>query len=72
MRVEIDAYARNVGHPPPGLGELRFRTLERFGMTLPRDPWGQPYRYERRANARSYDLSSDGPDGLPSVDDLRE
>jgi oligopeptide/dipeptide ABC transporter ATP-binding protein len=72
LRVEIDAYARNVGHPPPGLGELRFRTLERFGMTLPRDPWGQPYRYERRANARSYDLSSDGPDGLPSVDDLRE
>jgi oligopeptide/dipeptide ABC transporter ATP-binding protein len=72
LRGEIDAYARNVGHLPPGLGELRFRTLERFGMTLPKDPWGQPYRYERGADVGSYDLSSDGPDGLPSVDDLRE
>jgi oligopeptide/dipeptide ABC transporter ATP-binding protein len=71
LRGEIDAYARNVGHPPSELGQLRFRTLEHFGMTLPRDPWGQPYRYERRGGG-SYDLSSDGPDGLQSADDLRE
>jgi hypothetical protein len=60
LRQQIDAYATNVGHPPPSLAELRFRTIERFGMSLPRDPWGRPYRYVPGEGARGYELTSGG------------
>jgi oligopeptide transport system ATP-binding protein len=60
LRQQIDAYASNVGHPPPSLAELRFRTIERFGMSLPRDPWGRPYRYVPGEGARGYELTSGG------------
>jgi hypothetical protein len=66
LRGAVDAYARNVGRPPRSLGELRFRTIERFGLGTPRDPWGRPYRYRPPD-----ELTSDGPDGIPSDDDLR-
>jgi oligopeptide transport system ATP-binding protein len=70
LRSEAEAYARNVGRPPRGLDELRFRTVERFGAAGPRDPWGHPYRYRPPADGQSYAITSDGPDGLPSADDL--
>jgi oligopeptide/dipeptide ABC transporter ATP-binding protein len=66
LRGEVDAYARNVGRPPRSLTELRFRSVERFGMGAPRDPWGQPYRYHPPD-----ELASNGPDGVPSADDLQ-
>jgi peptide/nickel transport system ATP-binding protein len=70
LRRQIDAYASNVGHPPPSLAELRFRTIERFGMSLPRDPWGTPYRYTPGDGGR-YELTSSGADGMVSEDDVR-
>lgn len=40
--------------------------------TLPKDPWGQEYVYRCPGthNADGYDLSSNGPDGTPSEDDI--
>ena len=35
---------------------------------MPRDPWGRAYAYERTADG--YKLSSPGPDGQPSRDDI--
>jgi oligopeptide transport system ATP-binding protein len=70
LRGEVEDYASNVGRPPRTLGELRFRTIERFGMAGPRDPWGRSYRYLPPADGgKGYSLSSDGPDGVPSEDD---
>jgi oligopeptide transport system ATP-binding protein len=71
LRSEIDAYTRNVGRAPHTLGEIRFRTVERFGMSGLRDPWNHPYRYQPPLSGMPYELSSDGPDGTPSADDLR-
>jgi hypothetical protein len=69
LRSEITAYAANVGSLPPSLNELRWRTVEQFGMGAPRDPWGHPYRYQ--LGAGRFQLSSTGPDGVPSSDDLQ-
>jgi oligopeptide transport system ATP-binding protein len=66
LRQQIDAYATNVGHPPPSLAELRFRTIERFGMSLPRDPWGRPYRYVAGEGASGYELTSSDAVGAPA------
>jgi hypothetical protein len=71
LRQQIDAYASNVGQRPASLSELRLRTIERFGMSLPRDPWGHPYLYAPGEGDRGYDLSSSGADGVPSEDDIR-
>ena len=40
--------------------------------TVPKDPWGHEYVYESPGthNADSYDLSSMGPDGVESEDDV--
>jgi hypothetical protein len=69
LRNEIAAYAANVGALPLSLNDLRWRTVEQFGMGAPRDPWGRPYRYQ--LGATGFELSSTGPDGVPSADDLR-
>jgi general secretion pathway protein G len=39
---------------------------------LPQDPWGRPYAYTSPGthNRESYDLSSLGPDGVESKDDI--
>jgi len=39
---------------------------------IPRDPWGRPYNYvcPGAYNKNSYDLSSYGPDGVESQDDI--
>jgi len=71
LRQQIDAYAGNVGSLPPSLGELRFRSVERFGMSQPRDPWGRLYQYAPGGNERGYALTSLGADGIPSDDDVR-
>jgi len=42
--------------------------VEEFGMGAPRDPWGHPYRYQ--LGSTGFELSSTGPDGVPSTDDL--
>jgi hypothetical protein len=69
LRSEIAAYAANVGSVPASLNELRWRTVEQFGMGPPRDPWGHPYRYQLAASG--FQLSSTGPDGVQSADDLQ-
>jgi oligopeptide/dipeptide ABC transporter ATP-binding protein len=71
LRADIEAYSRNVGQLPAALADLRLRTVERFGAQTPRDPWSHPYRYAAAADGQSFDLSSDGPDGAPSADDIR-
>jgi hypothetical protein len=71
LRQRIEAYASNVGSWPASLGDLRFRSIERFGMNQPRDPWGRPYQYALADGARGYELASSGADGVPSDDDIR-
>ena len=71
LRAEVEAYARNVGSLPAALGDLRLRTVERFGSGAPIDPWGHPYRYGKHADGIGFELSSDGADGSPSADDVR-
>ena len=72
LRQQVEAYAENVGTWPPSLAELRFRTIERFGMGPPRDPWGRLYRYAPGGSGEGgHELASDGPDGVPSADDIR-
>ncbi|HWO14838.1 MAG TPA: type II secretion system protein GspG, partial [Polyangiaceae bacterium] len=70
LRGEVEAYRRNVGRWPTALGDLRFRTVERFGSGAPLDPWGRPYRYAPSADGRGFELSSDGADGVPGDDDV--
>jgi peptide/nickel transport system ATP-binding protein len=71
LHDEVEAYAANVGALPSALGDLRFRTVERFGLGAPLDPWGRPYRYAKGADGVGFELSSDGADGVPSADDVR-
>ncbi|MEY2936149.1 MAG: hypothetical protein RL033_6898 [Pseudomonadota bacterium] len=71
LREEITAHAANVGALPASLTELRWRTIERFGDVVPRDPWGRPYQYVPAAGGRSFELTSAGADGVSSADDVR-
>jgi hypothetical protein len=71
LAAELTAYEHNVGRLPEALVELRWRTIERFGATQPRDPWGNVYRYERGPEGKDFTLSSAGADGVPSADDVR-
>jgi oligopeptide/dipeptide ABC transporter ATP-binding protein len=71
LREEIAAHAANVGALPASLTELRWRTIERFGDVVPRDPWGRPYLYVPAAGGRSFELTSVGADGVSSADDVR-
>ena len=71
LSAEVEAYARNVGTLPAALGDLRFRSVERFGSGAPLDPWGHPYHYAMLPDGVGFELSSAGPDGVPSQDDVR-
>jgi general secretion pathway protein G len=53
---------------PPALQGWRGPYLDK----LPMDPWGRPYVYQSPGthNPTSFDLSSLGPDGIPSADDI--
>jgi hypothetical protein len=70
LAAELAAYEHNVGRLPDSLSALRWRTIERFGAAQPRDPWGNPYRYERSSAGSGYALSSAGADGVTSADDV--
>lgn len=62
LAYRIDQYRQSHGEMPSSLNDI--------GMADYRDPWGKPFRY--RPDARSYLLSSDGPDQVPSTtDDVR-
>jgi oligopeptide/dipeptide ABC transporter ATP-binding protein len=71
LRAQVEAYAANVGQLPAALADLRERTVERFGLEAPRDPWGRPYRYSRQPGGAAFELSSDGADGITGPDDPR-
>jgi oligopeptide/dipeptide ABC transporter ATP-binding protein len=71
LREEVAAHAANVGALPASLTELRWRTIERFGDAVPRDPWGRPYQYVPAADRRSFEITSAGADGVSSADDVR-
>ena len=53
-------------------GDERWRGPYLKKKTLPLDPWGREYVYVAPGthNADTYDLSSVGPDGVPSGDDV--
>jgi oligopeptide/dipeptide ABC transporter ATP-binding protein len=71
LGAEVNAYAKNVGSMPESLAELRWRTIERFGATAPRDPWGHAFLYARSPDRTGFTLASAGSDGVPSGDDIR-
>ncbi|HEY3234349.1 MAG TPA: type II secretion system protein GspG [Polyangiaceae bacterium] len=65
LRRSIDAYrSEHDGGCPPTLGAVV--DYGRF-TELPRDAWGRPFRLicPGRVPNAPYELSSDGPDGLP-------
>jgi len=70
LTAEVSAHEHNVGRAPDSLSALRWRTIERFGASQPRDPWGNVYRYERHPEGKGFVLSSLGTDGVPSADDV--
>ena len=73
VALALDLYEFDLGTYPETLDELVAREgngpyLKRG---LPRDPWGRPYEYVRNsAHQQDYDLSSLGPDGQRSDDDI--
>lgn len=73
IALALDLYEFDLGGYPASLEELMAR--EGHGpylkKGLPRDPWGRPYQYVREsAHQQDYDLSSLGPDGQRSDDDI--
>lgn len=68
LTAELTAYATNWGEYPSHLTQLRWRLYEAFPTGEPRDPWGNPWRYER--TQQGYRLLSSGRDGKPGTDDL--
>lgn len=55
---------------PGGSNNWRGPYLEKSAM--PKDPWGNDYvyNYPGQHNSHSYDLKSNGPDGVASADDV--
>ncbi|MGQ9591518.1 MAG: type II secretion system major pseudopilin GspG [Planctomycetota bacterium] len=82
LEVALDAFEIDVGRFPTseeGLralvqapGSLRNWRGPYIKRGVPNDPWGNPYvyRYPGRHNVDGYDLSSLGPDGRESADDI--
>jgi len=65
VRQGLDAFrADHQGACPGALGDL---TRQGYLTMEPVDAWGRPLRLAcpGRENAQGYDLSSDGPDGVP-------
>jgi peptide/nickel transport system ATP-binding protein len=69
---EVRGYQRNTGAYPKALGELGFRLYFVFDDGQNRDPWGHPFQYRTGADsgAPNFALTSLGPDGFPSADDI--
>ena len=75
IALALDLYEFDLGTYPASLEELTVR--EGHGpylkKGLPHDPWGRPYQYVREsAHQQDYDLSSLGPDGQRSDDDIAD
>jgi len=83
--LSLDLYELDLGRYPDALDALVTRhppadlTEEERGRWsgpylkkgLPNDPWGRAYHYARESqHDQDYDLSSVGPDGHPSRDDI--
>ncbi|MES2570242.1 MAG: type II secretion system major pseudopilin GspG [Verrucomicrobiota bacterium] len=78
IELALDSYEVDTGSYPQGLGAL---TDEPSGTQnwkgpylkkgVPADPWGNAYvySYPGKSNAKSYDISSMGPDGRSGGDD---
>jgi oligopeptide/dipeptide ABC transporter ATP-binding protein len=71
LSAEIDARARLVGAFPERLSDLGWRLYPIFPDGVPEDPWGRRLEYRAPAGERRFELTSLGPDGVPSADDLR-
>jgi general secretion pathway protein G len=82
LEPPLEAYRATMNsYPPssPGLAALR-EPLPDSGrrwagpyikIPIPADPWGRPFRYQSpgRHNPASYDLWSQGPDGIDGTPD---
>jgi len=84
LQSVLENYRRSTGHLPSAARNwealLPTQTAGNFLISIPIDPWGNPYRYTDRAvgakhgadesaNIEDVTISSDGPDGLPGTSD---
>jgi general secretion pathway protein G len=76
IALALDMFEMDIGHYPdklddlrsnPGLGE---RWRGPYLKKDPKDPWGQPYKYEKISDGTDYRLCSGGPDEGKSEDDI--
>lgn len=85
VSLALDLYELDLGRYPESLEEVAAKdppadlAQEERGRWngpyvkkgLPRDPWGRAYHYARESqHGQDYDLSSFGPDGHQSRDDI--
>jgi oligopeptide/dipeptide ABC transporter ATP-binding protein len=71
LSTELEDRKRTTGSYPSDLAELGWRLYPLFAGGRALDPWGHPFRYRAPGRSgRPFDLSSDGPDGAPSADDV--
>lgn len=73
IALALDLYEFDLGEYPGSLEALvgREGNGPYLKKGLPRDPWGRPYQYVRDSgHQQDYDLSSLGPDGQRSDDDI--
>ena len=55
---------KHMNYPGGGDG-LQLLVSERLVKRLPKDPWGNPYKYRAPGQHGEYDLWSEGADGAP-------
>ncbi|HID46405.1 MAG TPA: hypothetical protein EYP34_11710, partial [Chromatiaceae bacterium] len=74
LNQALGAYCFDLGKPLPGKeqGGLQALVDEGYLEAVPKDPWGNTYRYVYPGvhSGRSFDLFSTGPDGRESEDDI--
>ena len=60
----VEMYRLNKLHYPSGDSGLQAVSTEGYVKRLPKDPWGNPYRYAAPGkNGRAFDIYSYGADG---------
>src|SRR5262249_36081292 len=69
LTSELLAKTKLTGSVPASLAELGWRLPPIFGSDGPVDPWGHAFRY-RVLPGGGFELTTLGPDGVPSKDDL--
>jgi oligopeptide transport system ATP-binding protein len=70
LAEQLDGYAGNAGALPSTLADVRWRTLEAFGTSVPLDGWDRPLQYRLEESGHSFSLTSLGVDGRASDDDI--